>query len=153
MKTHRILEGLLIGLVLLSGFARGAESAKTTVKMLAKTGTSWDGAELPAYPKGKPEVTILRITIPAGAALPVHMHPVINAGVMLEGQLTVHTDKGKTLRLKKGDPIVEVVKTWHYGKNGGDTPAVIVVFYAGTKDTPITVKQADASEAEKKEVE
>jgi hypothetical protein len=46
------------------------------------------------------------------------------------------------LHLKAGDPIVEVVDTWHYGKNEGKTPAEIIVFYAGTPDTPITVKES-----------
>ena len=50
------------------------------------------------------------------------------------------TEDKKTLHLKAGDPIVEVVDTWHYGRNDGDTPAEIIVFYAGVKGTPITVK-------------
>jgi hypothetical protein len=46
------------------------------------------------------------------------------------------------LHLKAGDPIVEVVDTWHYGKNEGNTPAEIIVFYAGTPDEPITIKES-----------
>jgi quercetin dioxygenase-like cupin family protein len=64
---------------------------------------------------------------------------VINAGVLISGQLTVVTKDGKTLHLKAGDPIVEVVNTFHYGINQGKVPAEIVVFYAGIIDTPITV--------------
>jgi quercetin dioxygenase-like cupin family protein len=64
---------------------------------------------------------------------------VINAGVLLSGQLTVLTRDGKTLHLTAGDPIVEVVNTLHYGINQGAVPAEIVVFYAGTIGTPITV--------------
>jgi quercetin dioxygenase-like cupin family protein len=59
--------------------------------------------------------------------------------VLLSGQLTVVTTEGKTLHLKAGDPIVEVVNTPHYGMNEGKLPAEIVVFYAGVVDTPITV--------------
>ena len=84
-------------------------------------------------------VTILRISIPAGARLDVHSHPVINAGVLISGQLTVLTKEGKTLHLKAGDPIVEIVNTSHYGINQGKVPAEIIVFYAGTVDRPITV--------------
>ena len=84
----------------------------------------------------------MRITIPAGAQLPLHEHPVINAGVLISGELTVITKEGKTLHLKAGDPIVEVVNTWHYGKNEGRQPADIIVFYAGTAGKPITIKQA-----------
>ncbi|MFK5951649.1 MAG: cupin domain-containing protein [Desulfobacterium sp.] len=111
-----------------------------TVDVLAKTTTSWNGVSLPEYSPGTPEVTILRIVIPAKTELPLHQHPVINAGVLLKGELTVVTQDNKTLHLKAGDSIVEVVDTWHYGRNDGDGPAELIVFYAGVKDTPITVK-------------
>lgn len=114
---------------------------KITAKILTKSTHSWDGNLLAAYPPGQPQVTILRIQIPAGATLPLHTHPVINAGVLITGELTVMTKTGKILQLKAGDPIVEVVNTWHYGKNQGSEPADIIVFYAGTKDAPITLKE------------
>jgi quercetin dioxygenase-like cupin family protein len=113
----------------------------TQVDVLAKTGSSWDGSPLPDYSKGTPEVTILRIKIPPGAQLPLHTHPVINAGVLLSGELTVFSEDNKTLHLKAGDSIVEVVNKWHYGKNEGDKTAELIVFYAGVLDTPITVKK------------
>jgi len=131
-------------ILLLSGCAIGGKDIKTDV--LVKSGASWDGATLPAYPEQRPEITILRIKIPAGARLPLHKHPVINAGVLVSGELTVITKDNKTLHLKAGDPIVEVVDTWHYGKNEGDKPAEIIVFYAGTPDAPITVKEGAQQE-------
>ena len=70
-----------------------------------------------AYPQGQPEITIRRISIPAGARLDIHSHSVITAGVLITGQLTVVTADGKTLDLKAGEPIVEVVNTLHYGIN------------------------------------
>ena len=94
-----------------------------------------------SYPKGEPEITILRIKIPPGSLLPLHKHPVINAGVLLSGELTVVTEDGKNLHLKAGEAIIEVVNTWHYGKNEGNVPADIIVFYAGTMDGPITIKK------------
>ena len=97
---------------------------------------------MPAYRRGQPEVTILKISSPPGARLEPHRHRVINAGVLLSGQLTVVASDGKTLHLKAGDPIVEVVNTLHYGINPGSAPAEIVVFYAGVTDTPITVVEA-----------
>lgn len=136
----RLLIGLWL-LLLLPNPARGADAPGITTTVLAKTGASWNGVPLPPYPHSSPEITILRITIPAGTSLPLHTHPVINAGVLLSGELTVVTEDNKTLHLKAGDPIVEVVNTWHQGTNPGNTPAEILVFYAGTADTPITVKK------------
>ncbi len=110
------------------------------VNQLAKSTKSWDGNTLPQYPQGQPEVTILRIKIPAGAELDMHYHPVINAGFLLEGELTVITDDKKRLHLKAGDSIVELVNKKHYGKNEGKETAEIIVFYAGVENNPITVK-------------
>jgi quercetin dioxygenase-like cupin family protein len=114
---------------------------KTDVSILAKSSSSWDGETLPNYPVGKPEVTILKIIIPPKTLLPLHKHPVINAGVLIKGELTVITEDNKILHLNAGDSIVEVVDKWHYGKNEGNEPAEIIVFYAGVQDTPITVKR------------
>jgi quercetin dioxygenase-like cupin family protein len=140
----RIFAVLSVILFLQSGCAmvRNSQEAPGTsvaAKELVKTSKSWNGASLPAYPSGQPMVTILRISIPAGAVLDVHSHPVINAGVLISGQLTVITRDGKTLHLKAGDPIVEVVNTSHYGINEGKAPAEIIVFYAGTPGAPITI--------------
>lgn len=123
-----------------SGPARAVDALGVQVETLAKSATSWDGASLPAYPPGRPEVTILRIRIPPGTQLPLHKHPVINAGVLTKGELTVLAETGQTLHLKAGDALVELVDTWHYGRNDGDMPAEIVVFYAGSENTPITVR-------------
>ena len=119
----------------------GANQTSPDVKELIKTTQSWDGECLPAYPQGKPEITILRIIIPAGAQLKTHSHPVINAVVLISGQLTVVTKDGKTMHLKAGDPFVEVVNRLHYGINQGKVPAELVVFYAGVTNTPITVAE------------
>lgn len=119
--------------------AKSTESV--TVDTLAQTSLSWDGQNLPQYMQGKPEITILKITIPPKTQLPLHEHPVINAGVLLKGELTVISQDNKVLHLKAGDSIVEVVNTWHYGKNEGSEVAEIIVFYAGVQGTPITVKE------------
>jgi quercetin dioxygenase-like cupin family protein len=136
--VKRVLISLLVAVSLLAypffGFCGDIE-----VKVVSRSSSSWDGKILPDFPKGTPEITILRIRIPPGAALPMHMHPVINAGVLLAGTLTVITEDGKVLRLEAGDGIVEVVNTWHYGKNEGNSVAEIVVFYAGPAEAPLSI--------------
>ncbi len=136
----KLLCGIFFALLLsVTGLAKDLDTIK--VDELAKTSSSWDGSRLPAYPKAPPEITILRIKIPPGAQLPLHEHPVINAGVLLSGELTITAEDGKTLRLKAGEAIVEVSNKWHYGKNEGRQPAEIIVFYAGTPGSAITVKK------------
>ena len=148
MKQHsvRILAAFSLVLLLQSACSTAPtrqESGKApaVVKELAKSTQSWNGELLPAYPSGQAQVTILRITIPAGTELDMHKHPVINAGVLISGQLTVVTKDGKRLLLKAGDPIVEVVNTAHFGVNQGSVPAEIIVFYAGSVDSPISVAE------------
>ncbi len=118
-----------------------AGASAIVVTVLDKDTHSWNGKLLPAYPKGQPEVTVLRISIPPKTRLRTHRHPVINAAVLISGRLTVKTLDGQTLNLKAGDPLIEVVNTWHYGINPGKVPADIIVFYAGEVGTPITIFQ------------
>lgn len=113
--------------------------AKPDVKVLAKSTKSWNGDTLAAYPQGQPEVTILNIKIPPKTRLHIHKHPVINAGVLLKGELTVVSEDGKTLHLKTGDAIIEMVGKWHHGINEGNDTAEIIVVYAGISDQAITV--------------
>ena len=131
----------ILSALLVTGCASPKYAADVQSVQLVKSTTSWDGQPLPAYQPGAAEITILRITIPPGHTLPIHTHPIINAGVLIKGELTVTTDGGKVLHLKPYEPIVEVVGIWHYGKNEGAEPAEIIVFYAGQVGEPITIKK------------
>jgi quercetin dioxygenase-like cupin family protein len=82
---------------------------------------------------------MLKISIPPHARLPMHHHPVINAGLLTKGELTVITREGEKRRLCAGDPIVEVVNTMHYGINEGTKTAEIIVWYAGVEKESLTV--------------
>ena len=144
MTKETVRNFAILSVLVLFQFSCATEEtnhASISVKELVRTSKSWDGKSLVPYPQGQPEITILRISIPAGARLETHSHPVINAGVLVSGQLTVKTTDGKVLRLKAGDPIVEVVNTPHYGINEGTVPAEIVVFYAGIVGQAVTVSE------------
>jgi len=139
---HKAVYGTFLSFLLSSNvLAKDIENVK--VDVLAKTNKSWNDEKLPHYEKGEPEITILKIVIPPHVKLPMHKHPIINAGVLLKGELTVVTEDNKILHLKAGDAIVEVVNTWHYGKNEGDEPAELIMFYAGIKDIPLTILKKD----------
>lgn len=133
----------LLSVLLVAGCASSKYANDVHSVQLVKSSESWNGHPLPPYKTGAPEITILRITIPPRCTLPMHTHPVINAGVLLKGQLTVTTERGQVLHLRPDDPIVEVVDTWHYGTNEGDEPAEIIVFYAGIKGESITIKKPE----------
>jgi len=133
--------GLFATICLFSAATLASDEVKTSVEVLAKSTTTWDGEALPNYPLGTPEITILRIVIPPKTKLAMHEHPYINAGVLLSGELIVTTEDNKTKRLKKGEALVEVVNKWHYGENISDEAAEIIVVYAGEKGKATTVKK------------
>lgn len=134
MKKLLVLSFLALSLL----FCRSEEKQQVNVETLAKATTSWNDSILPSYPEGQPEITILKIDIPAHTTLDLHQHPVINAGVLVKGQLTVIAENGQTLEMQTGDALVELVNTYHYGTNPSDETAQIIVFYAGIKDSTIT---------------
>lgn len=137
MKRTLIILSLLT--ILLSCIQIESETDELQVETLLQTTQSWDGSELPSYPDGKPEISILKVSIPPHSELVLHKHEVINAGILLAGNLTVITENSDTLKMQTGDVLSEVVGTWHYGVNEGDDVAEIVVFYAGTVGTPLSV--------------
>lgn len=121
--------------------AWGADSAEVLVEKLLATQKSWDETLFPAYPAGQPEVTLLRITIPPKTSLDWHRHPIINIGYMLAGSLEVENQvTGAKKLIKAGDPLPELVGTVHRGRNPGDEPATILVFYAGVAGSVLSEK-------------
>ncbi|WP_111672449.1 cupin domain-containing protein [Algoriphagus litoralis] len=144
VRSSKILA--LIVLVIISCQEKENTVSSPSSELIAESYVSWNGDSLPAYPSGKPKISIVKVTIPPHSELPHHYHPVINAGVLLKGELTVVDVKGNVLEMKAGDPIIEVVNTIHYGKNNGDEPAEILVFYAGAEGKEIVVKDAVSKE-------
>lgn len=105
---------------------------------IVEASESWDGAPLPAYPADAPRITILRGVFPPGERLSMHSHPVINAGMVLRGELTVVAADGAERTFRAGEGIVELVGKAHYGENRGTEPVELVMFYAGARNLPLT---------------
>lgn len=104
---------------------------KAEVTELLCTTQSWDGAQLPDYPIGKPEIKVIKVVLPPHAILPKHHHDVMSYGYLTKGELTIiRKSDGKETTLHAGDAVAETVSTVHYGENRGNTPAEIIVFYA-----------------------
>ncbi len=108
-------------------------------KILLRTQKTWDGTSYAPLKINAPEITVVKITIPPNAVLPVHKHPMLNVAYLASGELTVYKKNGEQCLLKAGDALAEVVNTYHYGKNTGKEPVEIIVFYVGKKDMPLSV--------------
>jgi quercetin dioxygenase-like cupin family protein len=57
--------------------------------VLVKAITSWNDIRYERYPAGQPELTTVRMTIPANAKLHRHKHPMPNTAYLVSGQLTI----------------------------------------------------------------
>lgn len=140
-KMNIVAQFTLATLLCFSQIPSFALDASQSIKItpLLKSTTSWNGAPL-AYPAGEAEVTGMVVEIAVGAETGWHSHSVPSFGMMLEGRLEVSLKDGRTKTLHQGDALIEVVNTLHNGKNIGDTPVKIVVFYAGAVGSQLTEK-------------
>src|SRR5512139_720189 len=120
--------------------AAALEAAGVKVTPLAKETTSWDGRPI-VYPQGRPEITALLVEVAPGAQTGWHHHLVPNFAYMLEGTLELTLDDGRVKLLKAGEELPEVVNRPHNGRNVGSAPAKLIVFYAGTVGTPLSVEE------------
>jgi quercetin dioxygenase-like cupin family protein len=128
----------IAGSLAFGGVAWAIDATHVTAETLLKTGASWDGTAYPRYPEGAPELTVLKITIPPRTELPWHTHPMPNAAYVVSGELTVEKrDGGPTKRLAAGDVLPEMVGAAHRGVTG-ESPVVLIVFYAGTNGMPLS---------------
>lgn len=105
---------------------------------LVRTSRSWDGAELPDYLVGRPEIVGIKYEIPAGQKLGWHDHPVMNFGILVQGDLTIVSLDGKEKTLHEGEAVVEMVGTIHHGENRGTKPVVLYMFYLSQEGLPLS---------------
>lgn len=117
-------------------------SAAIKVTPLIQSTQSWNEVPI-AYPEGQAQITGLMIEIAPGADTGWHQHPAPSFGVITQGTLEVTLRDGRVKRLQAGDALIEVVNTDHIGRNVGDVPVKLIVFYAGVVGQVLTVK-ADA---------
>ena len=110
---------------------------------LIRTSQSWDGVELPDYLQGRPELVAVKYEFPAGQKLGWHHHPVMNYGILVQGELTIIGLDGKTKVVHEGEAVVEMVGTVHHGENRGTKDCILYMFYLSQKDLPLAVQHED----------
>jgi quercetin dioxygenase-like cupin family protein len=121
------------------GQAGAGKVASAQRQVLLQAEQSWNGKPYTQYPKGRPELTTLKVTLAAHTVLPWHTHPFPNAGYVLSGTLTLH-DKasGKTKVVHQGEAFAESVDDVHRGE-AGDEPVVLLITYAGIPGVPTSI--------------
>ena len=124
--------------------AQNEESApKVESTELIRTSQSWDGVELPDYLQGRPEIVGIKYEIPPKQKLGMHFHPVMNFGILVQGELTIISQDGKEKVVHEGEAVVEMVKTIHHGENRGKKPVILYMFYLTQKGLPLAVQHPE----------
>ena len=118
-----------------------AQAVQTTE--LIRTSRSWDGAELPDYLQGRPEIVAMKYEIPAGQKLSWHHHPVMNHGILVQGELTIVSIDGTEKVVHEGEAVVEMVGTIHHSENRGTKPVVLYMFYLSQEGLPLSVQHPE----------
>ncbi len=126
-----------------STFAEYDNVTEVKVIELKRTSQSWDGAELPDYPVGRPELVVKRYVFPRGSKLGWHHHPVINYGILQQGELTIIGLDGTEKTVHAGEAVVEMVGTIHHGENRSDRTVVLDMFYISQDGTPLAVQHPE----------
>ena len=135
MKVWVIAATLVCGLVACNNAnAQNDNPADQVVSTeLIRTNQSWDGVELPDYLQGRPELVAVKYVFPAGKKLGWHHHPVMNYGILVQGELTIIGQDGKEKTVHEGEAVVEMVNTIHHGENRGTKPVILYMFYLSSQ--------------------
>ena len=125
-------------------------SVQTTVPVLAEQdatvtavmkGSRTISGQNIEYPKtNKAEMASVLIEIQPGKESGRHMHPVPTYVHVLEGTLTIEFEDGSRQAFKAGSGFLEVVNTWHNGKNLGEVPLRFLVVFAGEEGKPNLIR-------------
>ena len=135
-KTVKLLIIFLLTVLCITDAAYCAQK-----EVVLKTTTTWDNAQYKKLKIKNPEVTVLKIVINVGEELPMHKHDLVNVAYVKKGTLTVVTDKNAEITLHEGECLPELIGKYHYGKNTGNEPVELIVFYLGEKGTPLSVNK------------
>jgi len=120
-----------------------AEPQQVESTELIRTSQSWDGAALPDYPEGEPELVAVKYVFPVGQKLGWHHHVSMNYGVLVQGELTIIGLDGQEKVVHEGEAVVEMVGTVHHGENRGDKPVILYMFYLSQEDLPLAVQHPE----------
>ena len=141
IKHIRIACLFLTALLLITAPAFAADySTGVTSRVLVKTSVTGNGQSI-SYPvTDKAEVTAMTVELVSGAETGWHKHQVPVYAYVISGRLSVEIEGGKQLSFAAGEAIIEVVNTLHNGKNMGNEPVKLAVFYLGSAGVPNVIK-------------
>ena len=132
-------------LVLVSGIVaittHAQYNSEIKIEKLLQTDTTETGQHINYPDINNEEVSVLKVTIPPGKSTGWHKHLFPVFAYVLKGTLAVQQENGKKIHIKENASVSESINMYHTGMNKGKQPVVLIVFYMGEKDKPVSVKK------------
>lgn len=120
-------------------FLQHIDSDNTSMSVVTlRSDTSWNGTPYEAYSQERPQLTVMRYSIPPHSSLPWHKHPVPNTAFVISGSITLESIQGVRHVFHAGDAFAESVGNEHRGFTQGES-AEIVCTYAGAAGVPLSI--------------
>lgn len=130
---------LIIVLVCICVSAKSQYNNGVVLEAVLKTDTTSIGQKI-VYPTfANDEVSIIKVTLPPGKSTGWHKHFFPVFAYVLKGTLTVEVENKKTLQFPVNSSFSEVINTLHNGVNNGNEDVVLIAFFMGEKDKPLSV--------------
>jgi len=119
--------------------AKSQYNKGVVLETVLKTDTTSIGQKI-VYPTfASDEVSIVKVTLPPGKSTGWHKHFFPVFAYVLKGTLTVEVENKKTLQFPANSSFSEVINTLHNGVNNGNEDVVLIAFFMGEKDKPLSV--------------
>ena len=129
---------LIIVLTCICLTAKSQYNKGVVLESVLKTDTTSIGQKI-VYPTfASDEVSIVKVTLPPGKSTGWHKHFFPVFAYVLKGTLTVEVENKKTLHFPVNSSFSEVINTLHNGVNNGNEDVVLIAFFMGEKDKPLS---------------
>lgn len=130
---------LIIVLVCICLTAKSQYNKGVVLETVLKTDTTSIGQKI-VYPTfANDEVSIVKVTLPPGKSTGWHKHFFPVFAYVLKGTLTVEVENKKSLQFPVNSSFSEVINTLHNGVNNGNEDVILIAFFMGEKDKPLSV--------------
>ena len=132
----RLMSSLITALIVFSSVS--AAPPETSVDLLLDSDLTILGDAF-AYPAGRARITAARLTVPPGATVPLHLHPVPLFVYILQGEISVDYGSRGTITYRKGDTFVEAFEWPHHARNAGKGNVKLLAVYVGAEGVPNSI--------------
>ena len=140
MKLKNIISICLLLIEILGMPQPSTSEEKIEVMAIIQSSKGLSGKNV-NYPKGEPELRLLKVKIPVGLKTPIHTHPSPMLIHVTRGRLE-HVSGEETNFFKAGDAFIESNNGGpHYVKNVGKKPAILHVGVVSVVGMPTAINK------------